>query len=46
MKEKLIILGVGGHAKVLLDILLSLPVEIFGFVDKDLRNERIKECEK
>ena len=36
MKEKLIILGVGGHAKVLLDILLSLPVEILGFVDKDL----------
>lgn len=35
MKEKVLILGFGGHAKVLLDILFSLPVEILGFADKD-----------
>ena len=35
MKKKVLILGFGGHAKVLLDILFSLPVEILGFADKD-----------
>ena len=38
MKEKVLILGLGGHAKVLLDVLLSLSVEILGFTDKSLQN--------
>ena len=36
MKEKpVILLGAGGHAKVLLDILLEQNIEVVGIVEKD-----------
>lgn len=41
MNEKIIILGAGGHAKVIADIALKCGYEVVGFLDDNAKAERI-----